>query len=356
MKNCKWGFAAVTLVAMMSATSCANESVIEKSAEANRLDFGVRTGKQTISRAAEINTGSIQTAATAKGADAVKVDSYYTTTAGYATIGDKFRGIDVWWNSAGSNGSGAWEHDGPAYHPQSALSHWAVYPNDATFNKVINGTATSMDIVYTVPAPEDQKDLLAATTTTQNSAGNSAANLNFKHLLSQVNFAIQGQENVTISVSGITINGIKSKGTYTMSDTGAGSWALDATATENYTYKGEGVTTGDDTDIKYLTSAGAAPSVAGNTHGLMLMPQTFTAGAGTLSFYYTVSDKVGGFVVDSGNITGMDIASFFTTGTPEWVAGKRYLYVLNFQGPQMLTFSVSVSDWTDADNAIVPQQ
>ena len=326
MKKFAWGLAAIPLLALL-ATSCNKETVEAKGDAGKVLTFGVATGKQTLSRAAEVNLDYLMQG------QQLTVQSYKT---GEGSLNKSY--------VLAHNGS-KWDYDGSAteYHPIFELNHFSVYPAVAPGlgTLVYDGTEASFD--YTVPNElAAQTDLMAATATTTNDSEEDAkAMLLYSHLLSQVNFAIVGIEGIEITVDNIAVNGVKNTGTYTFGAAGWGSTAA-LNGASAYPYQATVSTNLEDADETVY-------NLRTEANALMLMPQTFVGGDGNFSFTYTMRNSLGALLTEENVPVSVDFgATELAAYTNRWEPGKRYLYVINFEAPYLLSFDVDIdSDWMD---------
>lgn len=322
------------------ASSCSKETS-ESASDNNGISFRAVLGKQTASRAAEF-TGTSWT-----NADNIVVNAY---PVGVATAETSF-------TLTTTNGGTTWSYS-PAYNqPGYVLRYYSIFPLDNVTGEVAGTADYSFD--YAVAATADaQEDLIAASAATSKEE----VSLEFNHLLSQVNFAVQGIEDVKIEIGQLAVNGVKSEGTYVFG--APGSWSSQKTPA-NYEYLPNGVAThANDFFEVDGTAADYSPAIAymGNGGGtytsdnaLMLMPQAFEAETdGKFSFVFslTVKDADGSDderakdVVETVNLCGLDVNT--------WEPGKRYVYVIDFTsymqgGP--IVFKVNVASWEDAEGS-----
>ncbi len=320
MKMSFWGSAVLSLFIL--ATSCNNETVESIDNQNSQLTFKTVLGKQT--RASEF-TGTSWVAT-----DNFPIKGYANGDASTTPFFDKVL------TYSGS----AWSYPAPVVsQPGYVVNYHAWYPTaNVTFDPTSNGNVAKMS--YTVQVVGSQVDLIAATKSTSTPA----VILPFKHILSQVNFAIQGVRSVKVEISNISINGVKDAGVYTFAEAG-GSWAT-LTGSATYAYAplaGTDKTTGANTDISYL---GNHTGSYGNNNALMLMPQNFTAPAdGNFSFSFVLKS-----MADVTLANGSTSANFSDFGI-NWVMGVRYIYLIDFSsyligGP--ISFTVDVDGWDDA--------
>ncbi len=311
MKKTFWGLAAIPMLALL-ATSCAQETVETKDGD-NLLTYGVATGKQTLSRAAEATAADLE--------DGFDVSVFYTDGAAFdpATL-------------TVSGSGGVWSYAGyPVYHPTTALSHYAAEPA-----QTFAGGGAEVSFLFTA---DGEIDLIAAADETTNADQTAAtAQMTFNHLLSQINFAVTGKlaDNIAIEIGNITLNGLANASTYTLNNGNTGSWAAPTgdAATYTYTFGAADATTGD-----YVGANG----------GLMLMPQT---PAGSFTFTYTLKSA------DTDAVIGTDtkVVPFSSINNTTWEKGLRYLYVINFTSPVTIEYNVVVNPWQEGTPGAVTIQ
>lgn len=332
------GLAALSL--LIVATSCEEER-IETNQDRKNISFGMAVGKQTISKAKEFKYWEIE--------ENFKVYSYVPAVEGVfqeftLTYEGKSDLTDIWKVNPDK-----------IKQPGFDLSYFAYYPEDYVDSYKYDPAEKKATFDYTVPVEkgeddeDKQFDLIAATKTTNLEI----VSLTFYHLLSQVNFALQGMENVQITLTDISVNGVYSTGTYTFGEDG-GSWA-DAGTAVDYGYtpvEGTNATDGENTNISYLGNGGTDNYA--NTNALMLLPQDFaTVNTGaTISFSYELKDMSGKELS-----TGSTEAYLSDFTTAEWKMGKRYLYLIDFTSyleSGYISFSVTVNEWEEGSIAVNP--
>lgn len=296
-------------LAAILASGCAAEKV--ESSNDKPIRFTTLVGKQT--RASEF--------------------TYWTTgetitVAAYKAGGSLFKNFTLEYEGANDPiETGNWTYGTPIPQPGIDLVYYSYYPAVGVAPAL---TATAGTLTYTIQAV--QEDLIAATTTT----GDAAVSLAFDHLLSQVNFAIQGAEGFKYQVTNIKINNVANAGTYTF----GGAWSNLGNPEASYDYipAGANITTGTDDSILYLGNHNGATTF---DNALMLMPQGFdTPGVSSITFDYAILDAADDETLDSGSKT-IDLSEYMA-----WEAGKRYLYVIDFTGP-VITFTIIVNPWLD---------
>lgn len=362
MKKIFLGVAAIPLLALL-ATSCANETVETKDDLGRELTFKAVTGKQTLSRASETGITDLERTG-------VQVHTY-------ADDGSLYRTFDL-----EHTGELYWNYGTKIFHPiNRMLFHYSIYPADAAtiddqtypfsftydaFPPAIGPLGGDLPPV-TDPSPfpspvatESGVDLLAATTTTYvdpyHMYSRPVAEMNYKHILAQVNFAVLGKEGLIITVSDMSVRNVHTKGVYSFDDpsNNIGSWAVTAGDYNDYYYVyADGTTTmttvgdaADEDKYYYLGNDGLGGNNDKN-NALMLIPQAIEPGT-YLYFECELTSASDGTIIDSGR--KMVLLDQFTAA---WEAGKRYLYTIAFD-PELLEFSVDIpDDWAD-ENIEIP--
>ena len=225
-----------------------------------------------------------------------------------------------------------------AVHPSTVAPTTTGW--DATNDKP---KATFAD--YTIAAGNKTVDLMLATNEGTRRAD--ALPMVFKHALSQIQFRVRTNEDysadVTFAVNSVTINNIDLSGDLAYANE-AFTWTDNTTQTENWAY--------------YATSQNAvyaANDAAAADYGtaVVMIPQPEYAPVAqvgdpgdpgyvapeagtTITINYTMTPTVG--AAATGDVT--------VSVPQEWLAGKRYLYTLNFRLNEIL-FNPSVTDWVD---------
>ncbi len=339
MKMKFWGFAALSL--SLLATSCAKETFESASDLDGKIFFRAALGKQT--KASEFTYWT-------KG-DKINVVGYATGATGTpAAVFNK----ELTFNGDATSETSNWSYTDPVDQPGYSITYYSVcLPGGTAPTLTANGVDATFD--YTIPAVASQKDLIAATDET-NQAG---VVLEFNHLLSQVNFAIQGVQNVKVVITGLEVNDVVHEGKYSFKNNTWGALTSPTGTKGDYTYA---YTTGENvSDGKNVTDGTTTVVTMGNSAGgnaLMLMPQDFTASGatGSFSFSYALYDITADLddtedpatPLREGS-TSVDLKDF--TGDA-WEMGKRYVYLIDFtdflKGGK-IAFTVSVNAWVDAD-------
>jgi len=218
---------------------------------------------------------------------------------------------------------------------------------------------------------------------------NGQVQLNFKHLLSQIKFAAKKATGMTVDIKDITLANVPNQGSLNPI-AGTSSWTVAATSTKA-SYKGNSgvfsvVAAGDAADADTITAAGTEILVLPQDASLSTYdPATITATntvSSTGKLYLKVSCRVkvaGSTTWAIGGDSGEYKDIYFCLKS-DWQPGVKYTYTLLFGGVKdpngggegsedetgggtddtgettppttPITFSASVTDWTDATKDI----
>jgi hypothetical protein len=261
-------------------------------------------------------------------------------------------------------GGGKWDYNTATdmvYWPNEAMNFYAVTPSTNS-NYSFNGGL----LTYTVPTDNSaQVDLMTAKANNQTKMTNKGVvNLQFQHALSQVVFkGMTKSSSLSVEVQSITIHNLNSVMTIDLN--GAAT-----KPTAKYANYGIGMSS---TKTVAVTDASKAVNLTAANGAMMLVPQTLTAWTNNTTTaqadaanqaYIEISCKItsktsAGVAYLVGTATAYDKCYVPLSGT--WEAGKRYVYTLQFGGGKdesgndrfaPITFSVSVSDWSDSSSSI----
>jgi len=227
------------------------------------------------------------------------------------------------------------------------ISFLAVHPStvapsttgwDATNKKP---QATFAD--YTIAAGNKTVDLMLANN--EGARRSDALPMVFKHALSQIQFRVRTNDDysadATFKVNSVTINNIDLSGDLAYAND-AFTWNDNAAQTENWPYYATTAT------VAYAATDAAA-ALYGDAN--VMIPQAANADdpatAGvlegtTLTINYTLEQT--GSAAITGDVT--------VGAAQEWVAGKKYIYTLNFKLNE-ITFAPEVTDWVDVEIATI---
>lgn len=240
-----------------------------------------------------------------------------------------------------TNNEGTWgtTDTGKYYWPDASSLQklqFFAYPNDLVTDYALPaaGTAGFPSFTYTVADSYDlQKDLVVAyeQDKTKESEGvtNGKLTLNFKHILTRVNFAfIPADETATYKITSVKVSGlIGGKAKYTFGTNNG--WDLtNATTGKEYTYNVKQAESKVLSKDYYMLGDAAA--------SLMLLPQDVSGKTITIGY----STKVGSINTFAGT-KNVNIPS-----TSTWTAGQNVLYVLTLPvGGTEVTVTPIVGDW-----------
>lgn len=333
MKKLILGVAAISL--LLVASSCNKETAESATDRNGEISLRPVLGKQTISsRAEEMTTTGLQTDANST-ATGIPVRIFDDAAADPTTP----------WNSWSLYyANNAWTYDTPTLQPQLDLVYYAWYPNTAAaMTTLFARTAAGASFGYTVQAVASQEDLIASTVAATNATN---INLQFSHLLSQVNFAVQEVNDIQVEITKIELKNIGNTAVYTFGN--PGSWATPTAFTGAYEYA---LRTSDfPTDLGTdIVSLGSGSSTDANA--LMLMPQSFagTTAAFDITFRLLIEGSPNN-IYYAGDATNSVTATAYLKdfNTTTWAPGKRYVYLIdftNYLADKYIKFTVEVKDW-----------
>jgi len=399
MKKILFGLATLSLV--FAAASCAKESVEATTDGQNTISISPVLGKQT--KASETTLPTLKLAAL-NNATGIQVKSYWGTVggslSGAADVADPFKDFSIFWTAATSQ----WTYVPLQIWPDpDVLKYYAWYPKTTALTTFTAPTGTVLpftteaSFVYTVKEgtlADPQEDLIAASTL----ASEKDVELQFSHLLSQINFAVQEVDQFRVAIQSITLNGVGSTATYTYGATAdatppydldpVGTWSV-TSVPDTYSLLPANGTAFPVTEVNFIL-----PDVAKDTtlsssamkNALMLLPQDFAINADAqieVKFLLYITDEDFGITLDPTELEGgvggnyyytnnagntadpvvatatVNLADFDNT---EWKMGKRYTYLMDFTNylkSTTINFTVVELDewenWNDDadDNAII---
>ena len=210
-----------------------------------------------------------------------------------------------------STANNIWQTSATHYWPGSGstVNFYAYYPTSIS-GSITHTTGFAPVLSYTVPDNAgDQIDILASSKTNVPGDSYNQTPVDFKHILAAVNLQVGTNSMPSGIITGVTLNNIQYKGTY----------SLDGTWTPNTTDKKSFSQT-----VFASTSAGTA--ITSGTTTFMMMPQTLSGDA-----CITVTYSNGGTLTKA--ITGI------------WEAGKVYTYELSYP-PRTFDYTGAVQTYT----------
>lgn len=243
---------------------------------------------------------------------------------------------------------------------------------DGAAGKIDNATfdASTQTLSFLSYTPDDTKDLVAATATTNTSTDVSSVNaveLTFKHMLAQVAFEFNtnAADVYELKIKDVKINGAISTANGTFTQTGGAVWATDGATSNGYIYEdfeGEGVDIANEslTPVKtYAQSKLVIPQALPTTSG-QEYTVTFTATLhDTNDGDDTTNDKSQDFTAKLSFTKNNDSSTY--PNEPEsnkWTAGYRYKYTATIEPDDIddeltdkeIIFTATVEDWIDASD------
>jgi len=264
----------------------------------------------------------------------LKVTSYLTNTE------TKFNDFTLTYDGPYTT---SWSYSPTVESTGQSISYYSYYPASvAVVNSSFSGHTGTMTYIAT-----GQEDLMAA-----NAWGPSPrVSLQFRHILSEINFAVQGVEGFHVTIDQIKINNSIGQGTYTFNAETGGSWRT-STLQIAYPYTPNSSTVfptdGKSSDIIYLGNKGGTNTADNdNSNALMLIPQSFP-GVSTgpnITLHYKLVD-MNDVLYKEGDAT----AYLCDFTTKSWEMGKRYLYLIDPSGlveNGPITFEILAMGWGD---------
>lgn len=213
----------------------------------------------------------------------------------------------------------------------------ALWPETALVTGFSDDLAGNVTLTYTTPSKIDEQidlmlsSLTARTTTSDVSTPQPTVNLQFSHLLSNINVKLkkitpEGGEDPdpdAFEITSAQMIGMKNKGTYT-----SGAWDVSAgtVLTCSYTHA-----------TNTLLADDGSPTKAFGADGLLLIPQTWAEGDVNLVLNYKVTHN---------GLTKTKSATIHLPVSPAWEAGKYYNYILTLSESYDIIFSTpGVESW-----------
>lgn len=232
------------------------------------------------------------------------VSAYFTASAEDTTnTGKYFAFSEVLYKGS------AWVNQSEMYWPNEAgnLYFGAYYPGDATFTTTptyVYGDDHSLGFGYTVGATvADHEDIMYAIKTLEYDGTEDAVNLHFKHALTQVGFTATADDDISVTVSSITVCNVMNGGTFSATKVTDDSEDEDETVaaasvdTDNFggwtvgeTFANYAVAMAFEEGESAITVGSTATTLTDADDALMLIPQALTAwvpgtdGSGTESY------------------------------------------------------------------------
>lgn len=308
----------ILLVALAAAAmvGCSQNEEIDNAAQKAEIKIGTVVKAST--KAAVTNNDSF---------DAFTVNAYIVDEADITTsgVGEAYiPGVDY------TGGKGVWETtSADKYYWPLEEMHFFAYPTGLKAKYSATG-AGYPSLEFTVAATSaEQIDLVVAHEKTIATPSNGKLTLNFKHLLTRINFSYKPEDvTYTYTVTGITINGI-SGGTVTYKfDNTNGTWgSLTGSTPVNYDYP---ITVGGiDNDFYPLGDEKAS---------LMLFPQDVSGK--TISVTYSTEKNGHSFFNSTKTVT--------LPASSTWAMGQNIRYKLTLPaGAEEITFETEIIEPTE---------
>ena len=335
-------------LAVLALASCSKSEIIDEKPTADKtpMVFTSYAGAETraAADASNVVVGDLQT----DGFKVVGVEKESTS----ATTGNVYlNNLTYSWNGTASKYDNA---AGVKYYwpnKNTYMDFHAVYPAGKTITLGTNNIGASIN--YAAYAEADfAEDVVAANKLNESCLAHttpatvSSVALAFSHIKNQVSFAFcsnSDDTNLTTTVKSVKLTYVKS-GTYTYATSSADA-AWGSQVNETTTPKEYYATA---TAVEKLATSGTQSYTALGT-GLLMIP---AAAALTVTVEYDVKQTNNGNYVVS-DFTGKNAKTF--TITPS-AMNTKYLYNVKLPvGVEPITFTATLSDWTDSSNEIAVQ-
>lgn len=326
MKKNKFWLAAMAVTVSMA--SCSLEEVMEQP-EPQAIGFSSFVGKPTraVTEIKKDNLGS------------------FNVYGGYATNTDVFNGTVV---TSDDNGN-TWKYTGTQYWvPGQSYKFAAMGPSGTDIDDQLSFDYASGHLTlenYEVPdLATGSKDLVYAVASRDNSSSENydAVPFSFGHIMSwiKIKFVHGLTDGYKITVSDVTVTGVRTKGTFNGTD-----WTMDGSpSVATFNEQDPNEDSYNQTD-KILDASGDNCLV-----DFIAIPQTVATL--NISFKLTVQDDQGSYIV--GTSDAPKVFSATTLSGVAWQKDYVYTYTATLDesvlGLKPITFTATVEDWTNKDN------
>jgi hypothetical protein len=329
MKKNKFWLAAMAVTVSMA--SCSLEEVMEQP-EPQAIGFSSFVGKPTRA-VTETKTNSLGS---------------FKVYGGYVTNTDVFNGTEVTTNNQGST----WEYAVPQYWvPGQIYKFAAMGPSGIDIDTKLSFDYTSGHLTLLNYEVTDlatgSKDLVyaEANRTTDNplvEANYAAVPFSFGHIMSwiKIKFVHDLTDKYKITVSDVSVTGVKTKGTFNGTN-----WTMDSSPSDaTFNDQDPNKDSYNQTD-KILDANGDNCLV-----DFIAIPQTVATL--NISFKLTVQDDQGSYIVGTSD-TPKEFSATTLSGVA-WQKDYVYTYTATLDesvlGLKPITFTATVEDWTNKDN------
>jgi hypothetical protein len=222
-----------------------------------------------------------------------------------------------------------WQTVAPHYWPGTAnntVNFYAYYPTSIS-SSITHTAGSAPTFSYTVPDKvSDQIDIMTATGNNVSGNTNSSTSLAFNHIFAAVQFSVGSAGMPNGTITGIALNNILYKGTYSLN----GTWTQDATSKKTFSQTVSSSTNAITTITSGATTFMMMPQTLGNDASITV---TYSNG-GTLTKTISGSWETGKIYTYNISKT-IPIATFDYTGTVQtYTAPITGIYKLEVWGAQ----------------------
>lgn len=329
MKKNKFWLAAMAVTVSMA--SCSLEEVMEQP-EPQAIGFSSFVGKPT--------RAVTETKTTSLGS--------FKVYGGYATNTDVFNGTVV---TSDDNGN-TWKYTGTQYWvPGQSYKFAAMGPRDTDIDTKLSFDYASghlkLENYEVTNLATGSKDLVyaEANRTTDNplvEANYAAVPFSFGHIMSwiKIKFVHDLTDKYKITVSGVTVTGVKTKGTFNGTN-----WTMDSSPSDA-TFNDQDPNEDSYNQIDKILDANGDNCLV----DFIAIPQTVATL--NISFKLTVQDDQGSYIV--GTSDAPKVFSATALSDVAWQKDYVYTYTATLDesvlGLKPITFTATVNSWTNKDN------
>ncbi len=300
-----------SLLMVLCLAGCGEDSSILDNGQSRQLEFSVIT--HNWSNSANSDKSSDQKVPSR----AIPITgTTFDTSKSFNVIADVNKGGN--WSTEVNNETASysstnniWQTSATHYWPgtSSTVNFYAYYPTSIS-GSIIHNAGSAPVLSYTVPdKAADQIDILTSSKTSVAGDSYNQTPVDFKHIFTAVNFQVGTNGMPSGTITGVILNNIQYKGTYSLD----GTWTPNTTDKKSFSQA-------------VSVSINANTAITSGSTTFMMMPQTLSSDA-----RITVTYSNGGTLTKT--ITGI------------WEAGKTYTYNLSYP-PRAFGYTGTVQTYT----------
>ncbi|MBE9488599.1 MAG: fimbrillin family protein [Bacteroidetes bacterium] len=317
------------LAAVVTLSSCSNDATISVNQNLTKIDFDAYTNSSTKATIVSMNNFN----------DFV-VYGYVTPKSyvGKTDLGSPYMDALV---VSREDSNVPWIYEGEYYWPQddSKIQLFGISPKNDLVSEYITSKDSYPSFKYIIgDVGKNQKDLIVSSLLDQVETETvKTLKLNFKHILSQINFSVKGEvAGLEYNVTKIELINIKNEGKFTF-DTPLkiGNWS-DVKGTATYVHNLE----------NFVVDGVSLKPLEGEDRTMILMPQENTENA-KIKVTYSIRDNGGKSLIFDGS-KEVDLSSFV------WAINTKTRYTLTLPvTADKIIFITTIDKWVDETVPIV---